>query len=42
MLYYGCDYYPEQWPESRWAEDARLMQDELLSDAFYLSKFLFL
>jgi beta-galactosidase len=27
MLYYGCDYYPEQWPESRWAEDARLMQE---------------
>jgi beta-galactosidase len=25
MLYYGCDYYPEQWPESRWPEDARLM-----------------
>ncbi len=26
MLYYGCDYYPEHWPEARWAEDARLMQ----------------
>ena len=25
MLYYGCDYYPEHWPESRWLEDARLM-----------------
>jgi beta-galactosidase len=23
---YGVDYYPEQWPEERWAEDARLMQ----------------
>jgi len=27
MIYYGCDYYPEQWPESRWGEDARLMQE---------------
>lgn len=26
MLYYGCDYYPEHWPESRWAEDTGLMQ----------------
>jgi beta-galactosidase len=26
-LYYGCDYYPEHWPESRWTEDARLMQE---------------
>ena len=24
-MYYGCDYYPEHWPESQWAEDARLM-----------------
>jgi beta-galactosidase len=23
---YGVDYYPEQWPETRWAEDARLMR----------------
>ena len=27
VLHYGCDYYPEHWPESRWAEDARLMQE---------------
>ena len=27
MIHYGCDYYPEQWPEPRWAEDARLMQE---------------
>jgi beta-galactosidase len=27
MLHYGCDYYPEHWPESRWVEDARLMQE---------------
>jgi beta-galactosidase len=27
MLYYGCDYYPEHWSESRWAEDARLMRE---------------
>ncbi len=26
MLYYGCDYYPEHWPQSRWEEDARLME----------------
>lgn len=23
----GVDYYPEQWPEARWAVDARLMQE---------------
>ncbi|HBY95841.1 MAG TPA: hypothetical protein DEP84_18115, partial [Chloroflexi bacterium] len=23
---FGVDYYPEQWPESRWREDARLMR----------------
>ena len=27
MLHYGCDYYPEHWPESRWMEDARLMRE---------------
>ena len=27
MLYYGVDYYPEHWPEERWPEDARLMED---------------
>jgi len=26
-LVYGVDYYPEQWPESRWAEDVRLMRE---------------
>lgn len=26
MRYFGCDYYPEHWPEERWAEDARLMR----------------
>ncbi|NPV67674.1 MAG: beta-galactosidase [Anaerolineae bacterium] len=26
MIYYGADYYPEHWPEDRWAQDARLMQ----------------
>ncbi len=25
MFRYGCDYYPEQWPESCWVEDARGM-----------------
>ncbi|KAA3658353.1 MAG: beta-galactosidase, partial [Chloroflexi bacterium] len=24
-FYFGSDYYPEHWPEERWAEDARLM-----------------
>jgi beta-galactosidase len=24
---FGVDYYPEQWPEERWPEDARLMAD---------------
>lgn len=27
MLPYGVDYYPEHWPQARWAEDARLMQE---------------
>ena len=26
-LYYSGDYNPEQWPESVWAEDARLMRE---------------
>jgi len=26
-MYYGADYYPEHWPEERWAEDALLMQE---------------
>ena len=24
---FGVDYYPEHWPEERWVEDARLMQE---------------
>jgi beta-galactosidase len=24
---FGADYYPEHWPEERWAEDARLMSE---------------
>jgi len=27
MIYVGADYYPEHWPEERWAEDARLMAE---------------
>ena len=27
MFRYGADYYPEHWPEERWAVDARLMQE---------------
>jgi beta-galactosidase len=27
MFYFGADYYPEHWPEERWAEDARLMAE---------------
>jgi beta-galactosidase len=26
-LVYGVDYYPEHWPEDRWAVDAQLMRD---------------
>jgi len=24
-MYYGVDYYPEQWPENEWEKDAQLM-----------------
>jgi beta-galactosidase len=27
MIYYGADYYPEEWPRERWARDAELMQE---------------
>ena len=27
MFYFGADYYPEHWPEERWPEDVRLMQE---------------
>ncbi|MFO7680422.1 MAG: beta-galactosidase [Chloroflexota bacterium] len=27
MFYFGADYYPEHWPQERWAEDARLMAE---------------
>ena len=27
MFRYGADYYPEHWPEERWATDARLMHE---------------
>ncbi len=27
VFYFGVDYYPEQWPESRWLVDARLMKE---------------
>ncbi|MFC0187044.1 beta-galactosidase [Fictibacillus aquaticus] len=26
-MYIGVDYYPEQWPKSRWPEDIRLMKE---------------
>ena len=26
-MYYGVAYYPEHWPEVRWATDARMMQE---------------
>ena len=26
-MYIGVDYYPEHWPQSRWAEDAKLMKE---------------
>ena len=27
MFHFGVDYYPEQWPEEHWSEDARLMAE---------------
>ena len=27
MFNFGVDYYPEQWPQERWAIDARLMAE---------------
>jgi beta-galactosidase len=27
MFYFGVDYYPEHWPESRWETDARMMRE---------------
>lgn len=27
MFYFGVDYYPEHWPESRWPLDAQLMAE---------------
>ena len=27
LLYLGAAYYPEHWPEERWAEDVRLMRE---------------
>ncbi len=26
-MYYGADYYPEEWPRERWAYDAQLMAE---------------
>jgi hypothetical protein len=41
MLYFGIDYYPEQWPEERWLEDARLMA-EAGSNMVRLAEFVWL
>jgi len=27
MFYFGVDYYPEHWEESRWELDAQMMRD---------------
>ena len=27
VSFFGVEYYPEHWPEARWEEDARLMQE---------------
>ncbi|MFN8379825.1 MAG: beta-galactosidase [Anaerolineae bacterium] len=27
MIFFGADYYPEQWDETRWETDAQLMQE---------------
>ncbi|MBS3765486.1 beta-galactosidase [Candidatus Bipolaricaulota bacterium] len=26
-MHFGVDYYPEHWPEKRWAQDAEMMKD---------------
>ncbi|WP_026688889.1 beta-galactosidase [Alteribacter aurantiacus] len=26
-MYIGVDYYPEQWPKTRWSEDVRMMKE---------------
>ncbi len=26
-MYYGADYYPEHWPQERWAQDAQMMRE---------------
>ena len=26
-MFVGVDYYPEHWPQTRWAKDARLMRE---------------
>lgn len=30
-MYYGADYYPEHWPEERWAADAEMMAEARLN-----------
>ncbi|MCX6034804.1 MAG: beta-galactosidase, partial [Chloroflexi bacterium] len=30
-MLYGGDYNPDQWPESTWQEDARLMQESAVN-----------
>ena len=32
-MYYGADYYPEHWPEERWATDAEMMAEAGLNIA---------
>ena len=36
--FFGVDYYPEHWPESRWETDAQLMR-EMGIDAVRLGEF---
>lgn len=26
-MYFGCDYYPEHWPEDKWEKDAQMMAE---------------
>ena len=26
-MHFGCDYYPEHWPEERWEKDAQMMRE---------------
>ena len=37
--FFGVDYYPEHWPESRWETDARLMREEIFGPVLAVTTF---